>query len=132
MLKPQLDFSQEPDYSRFRGHIGTSFAYEHPWQAWFDSYQQFIGRYAAFAQEAEVHLLVIGVELGGTTHREQDWRRIIENVRRVFTGPITYASLSSTGAPPPHGEENRIMWWDAVDYIGVDAYYPLTWMPITL
>ena len=71
-------------------------------------------------------LLVVGVELGGTTHREEEWRSIIEGVRGLFTGPITYASLSSTGAPPPHGEENRVLWWDAVDYIGVDAYYPLT------
>lgn len=126
MLKPQLDFSDEPDSSRFRGHIGTGFATENQWEAWFTSYQRFIGRYAAFSQEAGVDLLTVGVELGGTTHREQDWRSIIEDVRREFTGLITYASLSSTGASAPHGEENRILWWDAVDYIGIDAYYPLT------
>ena len=126
MLKPQLDFSQEPDSSRFRGHIGTPFTTEDQWQAWFASYRQFINRYAVFAQDAEVDLLVVGVELGGTTHREQDWRHIIEDVRRLYTELITYASLSSTGEPPPHGEERRILWWDAVDYIGVDAYYPLT------
>ena len=44
----------------------------------------------------------------------------------MFEGPITYASLSTTGAPVPHGEEQRITWWDALDYIGIDAYYPLT------
>ncbi len=126
MLKPQLDFSEELDSSRFRGHIGTTFTTENQWKAWFTSYRQFIGRYAAFAQDAGVDLLTIGVELGGTTHREQDWLRIIENVRGQFTGLITYASLSSTGAPSPHGEEKRILWWDAVDYIGIDAYYPLT------
>ena len=126
MLKPQLDLVQELDSNLFRGHIGTAFTTEDQWQAWFTSYQGFISGYASFAEEAGVDLLVIGVELGSTTHREQDWRGIVEGVRRLFTGPITYASLSSTGAPPPHGEEERIVWWDAVEYIGIDAYYRLT------
>jgi hypothetical protein len=32
-------------------------------------------------------------------------------------GPILYGAN--------HGNENSITWWDAVDYIGVDAYYNL-------
>ena len=64
MLKPQLDFSREPDPSRFRGHIGTAFTTEAEWQDWFDSYRQFMNRYAMFAQQAGVDLLVVGVELG--------------------------------------------------------------------
>jgi hypothetical protein len=126
LLKPQLDFSAEPDQTRFRGHIGSSFTTAEQWQAWFTSYRAFITRYAAFARAADVDMLSIGVELGGTTDREEEWRAIVREVRRAFSEPITYSSLSSTGAPPPHGEEKRIAWWDAVDYIGVDAYYPLT------
>jgi arabinogalactan endo-1,4-beta-galactosidase len=48
-----------------------------------------------------------------------DWRRIISETRGIFAGPITYASNHE-------GEETTIRWWDALDYIGVDAYYPLT------
>src|SRR4030042_6749988 len=70
-------------------------------------------------------MLCIGVELGGITHREADWRRIIQEVRQRFKGTITYSSLCSAGGFP-HGEEKRITWWDAVDYIGVDVYYELT------
>ena len=125
MLKPQINFSNEPDATRFRGHIGNAFRSEGEWQSWFSSYGQLINHYASFSQEAGVDMLCIGVELGGTTHREEDWRRIIDEVRARFGGPITYASLSSSGAPPPHGEEQRITWWDAVDFIGIDAYYPL-------
>jgi len=125
MLKPQLDFSKEPDASRFRGHIGSAFSTEAQWQAWFASYRQFIGHYATFAQEAGVDMLCVGVELGGTSQREEDWRRTIGEVRFAYKGPITYASLSSTGQAPPHGEERRVSWWDAVDFIGIDAYYPL-------
>ncbi len=45
----------------------------------------------------------------------------------VFTARSREAvsSLAST-APFPHGEEKRITWWDAVDYIGIQAYYKLT------
>jgi len=125
MLKPQLDFSNEPDVTRFRGHIGTAFADEAQWRAWFASYRQFIGHYAGFSQEAGVDMLCIGVELGGTTHREEDWRQVVDEVRASFKGPITYAALSSTGAAFPHGEGKRITWWGALDFIGIDAYYPL-------
>ncbi len=61
----------------------------------------------------------IGTELIGTSGRETDWRNVIGDVRSRFSGPIVYASNHS-------GEETSIHWWDAVDYIGVDAYYPLT------
>jgi hypothetical protein len=39
-------------------------------------------------------------------------------VRSRYHGPLTYAAN--------WGSETSINWWDAVDYIGVDAYYPLT------
>jgi hypothetical protein len=123
MLKPQLDFSNDQDY--WRGHIGTAFNSETQWQDWFAPYREFINHYATFSQEANVDMLCIGVELGGVTHREADWRRIIQEVRQRFKGAITYASLCTAGSFP-HGEENRITWWDAVDYIGVDVYYTLT------
>lgn len=125
MLKPQLDFSKEPDTRRFRGHIGAKFATEAQWRAWFASYREMIVRYAAFSQAAGVDLLVVGVELGGTSHRADDWRAVVRDVRQVYSGPLTYGSLSSTGSPFPHGEEVRITWWDALDYVGIDAYYPL-------
>ena len=124
MLKPQLDFSNDPTH--WRGHIGTVFTSEAQWQDWFTSYQGFINYYATFAQRAGVDMLCIGVELGGTTHREGNWRRIVQDVRQQYKGAITYASLCSSGSGLPHGEEERITWWDAVDYIGVDVYYTLT------
>ena len=49
---------------------------------------------------------------------EPHWRRIAASVRGVYNGPLTYASN--------HGNEQNIRWWDALDYIGIDAYYSLT------
>ena len=54
-----------------------------------------------------------------TLHRGQTaWRSVANDVRIHYSGPITYAVN--------HGGEQTISWWDAVDYIGIDAYYALT------
>ncbi|MBI2164861.1 MAG: hypothetical protein HYU29_00425 [Chloroflexi bacterium] len=122
VLLPGLGLSNDPDH--WPGHIGTAFTTEAQWQDWFASYREFINHYASFAQEAGADMLYIGSELGGVTHREGDWRRIIKEVRERFKGPISYDSLG--GEFFPHGEVKRIKWWDAVDYIAVDVWYPLT------
>jgi hypothetical protein len=118
MLKPHLDLNNDP--SHWRGQIGEGFTTEAEWQAWFASYRAFINRYAALAQANGVEQFAVGTELVGTSGREVDWRSVISDVRALYSGPITYASNHS-------GEETSIKWWDAVDYIGVDAYYPLTY-----
>jgi len=115
MLKPHVDLSDDPDH--WRGQI--RFEDEADWQAWFTSYRDFINHYAELAEANGVEAFVVGVELGGTTEREAEWRQVVAEVRERFSGPITYAANWG-------GEEVSITWWDAVDYIGVDAYYPLT------
>jgi hypothetical protein len=118
MLKPHVDLNDESS-GRWRGHIGEGFTTKAQWAAWFTSYRDLIEHYAALAQAHGADQFCIGTELLGTTHREGDWRAIIAGVRAVYDGPIVYAALHS-------GEEMAITWWDAVDYIGVDGYYPLT------
>lgn len=115
LLKPHLDLSNDPTH--WRGEI--SFAREEDWQAWFASYGLFIRHYAQLAQAEGVEMLSVGVELEGTTIREADWRKIISQVRELYSGSLVYAANHG-------GEEVRIKFWDALDYIGVDAYYPLT------
>ncbi len=117
MLKPHLDLNNDPTH--WRGQIGNGFSTETEWQAWFASYRDFIVHYASLAQANGVEQFSVGTELMGTSGRDMDWRRIVSETRGVFIGPITYASNHG-------GEETAIHWWDALDYIGVDAYYPLT------
>lgn len=116
MLKPHVDLSRDPE--RWRGDIGAAFADEAEWQAWFAAYRAFIDHYAALAQQNGVDQFCVGTELAATSQRDEDWRRVVAGVRERFAGPLTYASNHG-------GEEARITWWDAVDYIGVDAYYSL-------
>ncbi len=122
LLMPMLHLSNDP--TEYHINIGSTFNSENQWQEWFASYREFINYYATFSQEAGVDMLFIGNELGSTTHREADWRRVIQEVRQRFKGLITYDSLCS--GPFPQGEYARIKWWDAVDYIGVNGYLPLT------
>ena len=117
MLKPHLDLLRDEDH--WRGQIGDEFTTETEWAAWFASYRNLIEHYAALAQTHGADQFCVGTELSATIHRADEWRAVIEGVRAHYSGPITYAANHG-------GEETRITWWDAVDYIGVDAYYPLT------
>jgi hypothetical protein len=115
MLKPHVDLANDP--SHWRGDIGQGFS-ESDWIAWFTSYKSFINHYAQLAQTAGADQFCVGTELISTEFRSADWRSVIAGIREVFTGPINYATSQ--------GSEGAISWWDKVDFIGVDAYYPLT------
>ena len=94
---------------------------ERDWSTWFSNYRQFIVHYASLAQEADVDALCIGNELGGTTHREREWRELIADVRAVYDGVLTYGA---------HADELwDVAFWDALDFIGVSAYFELALEP---
>jgi len=124
MLKPNIQFQ---DWTHFNHtQIGTAFTTEEQWQAWFSSYRQIVVYYATFAEKTGADMLCIGDELCNTSQRETDWRRIIQEVRQVYKGPIIYEALTAIVTPLPTDEYLQIKWWDAVDYIGVLGYFPLT------
>ena len=111
MLKPHVD-----PLSGWRGDI--SFYNEADWNAWFSSYKTFINHYAELANSNNVDLFMVGTELKGTSPREGDWREVIDGIRQRYSGILTYAAN--------YDEYNTIEWWDAVEYIGIDAYFALT------
>ncbi|MBN1976783.1 MAG: hypothetical protein JW918_05230 [Anaerolineae bacterium] len=117
MLKPHVDLRRDRDH--WRGNIGEAFTDDVQWRAWFESYGAFINHYAKLAQAHSVDQFCVGTELVGTSHREADWRKIVAGARERFSGPITYAGNHGT-------EDVGIAWWDALDFIGIDAYYVLT------
>ena len=117
MPKPHVDLLN--DQTHWRGQIGSAFATEAEWDAWFAAYESLFFHYADLAETYGVDRFCVGTELTGTTHRAEDWRSVVNGVRTRYGGPITYASNHS-------GEEASIAWWGAADIIGVDAYYPLT------
>ena len=116
MLKPQLDLVKS---GCWRGEI--QFCNDIDWEEWFKSYRDFIVHYATLAEENDVELFCIGVELTvPATYKGELWDKyVISEVRKVFTGPITYAANWNE-------EYKNITFWDKLDYAGLDAYFPLT------
>lgn len=91
------------------------------WKEWFSSYIAFLCHYAEIAEETGCEMFCVGCEMLGTEEREDDWRRTIEAVRRVYHGHLVYNTN--------HGREDSVTWWDAVDYIGTSAYYKVAGQP---
>jgi hypothetical protein len=90
--------------------------------AWYTSYRAFITHYAALAKTYNVELFCLGTELDGTVPgHEADWAGIVQAVRAAYPGAITYA-----GNWPSYP---AITFWNDLDYIGIDAYYPVTDKP---
>jgi hypothetical protein len=92
---------------------------EADWAPWFATYRKFILHYAKLAQRCGMEAFAVGTELGGTTSREQEWRSIIADVRKHYSGSIVYCANWAE-------DLEHVRFWDAVDWIGVQAYYPLT------
>ncbi len=91
---------------------------ESAWSEWFENYRKFALHYANLAENAGIEAFCIGTELQGTTMRENDWRAIIADVRKVYKGPLMYAANWS-------GEFEQVRFWDALDFIGIQAYFPV-------
>jgi hypothetical protein len=89
---------------------------------WMESYRKLILHYARIAQDEGVALFSVGNELGCLTKYEREWRVLIGDVRKVYSGSLTYAAN--------WGEEfETLRFWSALDFIGLNNYYPLTESP---
>lgn len=116
MLKPHVDSLD----SIWRGRIAPSDP-----RAWLESYRRFMLHYAALAAETGAEMLSISTELQSMTGPPytDHWRSLAAEVRGIYGGLLTAAA---NWGPVGEGECYRVEWWDAVDYIGVNAYFPLT------
>ncbi len=113
MLKPQIWISK----GEFTGLL--KMASEVEWLQLEDSYRNFILDFAKVAAEEKVEIFCIGTELEKfIEHRPEYWRALIAEVKLVYKGKLTYAANWD--------EYKRIPFWDALDYIGVDAYFPVS------
>lgn len=87
--------------------------------AFFQSYSNFILDNARDAQAGGADILCIGLELPRLSSDERAWRMLIRDIRRVYSGKLTYAA---------HGlsEARLIRFWDGLDYVGINAYPTLS------
>ncbi len=92
---------------------------EAAWREWWRDYRRYVLHHAVLARWSGADLFSIGCELSGTLGRAEDWRRLIAAVRQVFPGPLTYAGNWN-------GDLERAPFWEQLDLVGVDAYFPLS------
>ena len=101
-----------------QGWAGEYDLSEEGWQEWEKNYEAFILRLAGMAKDLELDMFCIGTELKTSiSKRPKFWLRLIKKVREVYPGPLTYAANWDN--------YYNIQFWNKLDYIGVDAYFPL-------
>lgn len=83
-------------------------------QLWFEAYEEFALRWADFAQTYGFNELVVGTELATLSHREAEWRHLLQSVRSVYSGKLIYAASWD--------EAENIEFWDALDAVGINFY----------
>ncbi|MHA1731689.1 MAG: glycoside hydrolase family 113 [Promethearchaeota archaeon] len=107
MFKPMLDTKT----GQWRSNIEAS-------PDWFSAYQSFIWNQSELAQAAGVELFIIGCEMGNMQVHDAEVREMIAGVRERYSGLVSYAAN--------HDSFWFVTWWDAVDLIGFDAWFPFT------
>lgn len=85
---------------------------------WFSNYTKFILGQAVLAEKTGVEILVVGTELVGVSKYTEEWKELIGEVRKVYSGRLTYAAEGMNA--------KSVEFWDSLDYIGIDSYFPLT------
>ena len=115
-LKPHI-WLTAPTNGKWRSDIFPS--NENNWELWQKNYREFILLYAKIAQQNEVELFCLGTELSRLSVEKSDfWKNLIQEVRSVYSGKITYAANW-------YNEYEKISFWEDLDYIGIQAYFPL-------
>ena len=113
MLKPQIWIWR----GEFTGTLKMQS--EEDWVALEASYESFILSYAHLAQETNTALLCIGTELEQfVKNRPVFWKDLIVKIKNVYKGKLTYAANWD--------EYPRTTFWEDIDFIGIDAYFPLS------
>ncbi|RMG12399.1 MAG: hypothetical protein D6731_13840 [Planctomycetota bacterium] len=111
LIKPHLAYWGSP--FRWRGEI--AFAAPTAWERFWRDYERWLLSLVDACRGADG--FVVGTELDRTLTHEARWRRLIAAVRERTRAPLTYAANWT--------DVERVGFWDALDVIGVQAYFPL-------
>lgn len=90
------------------------------WETWFQSYRTNMLRYARMAELTGVELFCVGTELSSSIKKQPEaWHSLITEIRSIYSGKLTYAANW-------HDEYEYVSFWKELDFIGIQAYFPLT------
>ncbi|MBZ5563498.1 MAG: hypothetical protein LAP13_13890 [Acidobacteriia bacterium] len=103
-----------------RGGYGGDLEFDSPADRarWFATYGVFLEHYARLATEIHADIFCVGGEFSKLSPFDAEWRKLIARVRGLYPGPLVYAAN--------FGDEfEHLAFWDALDAIGLQEYYPL-------
>jgi hypothetical protein len=113
MLKPHLWIN----HNFYTGNL--DFPTEKEWKHWEADYEKYILDFAKLAEEEKIELFCFGTELENPiAKRPQYWTQLIQKIKKIYSGKLTYAANWDSFETIP--------FWNALDYIGIDAYFPLS------
>ena len=116
-LKPHIWMSNPSD-GKWRSDIFPK--EENAWTEWSASNRKFILHYAKIAAEKDIALFCVGTEFTKLTKEKPlFWKNLIADIRSFYPGELTYAANW-------YQEFEHISFWKDLDYIGIQAYFPLT------
>ena len=113
MLKPHLWIK----HSVFTGEL--DFKTDAEWEKWESEYEKYILNFAKVAESENIELFCFATELKNPiAKRPQYWNQLITKIRAVYKGKLTYAANWDEFEDTP--------FWGQLDFIGIDAYFPLS------
>lgn len=115
MLKPHI---WAWSYLTGSGNMDIRFDAE-GWKRWFASYTAFAVHYAQLAEQTGCACLCIGLEFTGASKANPGaWAGVAAECRKIYGGKLGYAANW-------YEEFEVFADWDAFDWMGVNAYFPL-------
>lgn len=112
LLKPQIWLMD----GTYTGHL--DFKSDKEWASFEASYRTYLLHYLESDLCRSVDALCIGTEFENSVEkRPQFWKALISEIRKVYSGPITYAANWDV--------YREFDFWEDLDAIGVNAYFPI-------
>jgi len=117
MLMPIVLLS-DPRGTEWRGeisHRGASL------ETWWSDYRSYLLDMARMAAANRVEVMAVGSELVKLESHTEHWRRLIQDIRKVFPGRLFYSANWD--------HYKNIEFWGDLDYIGLTTYHQLSEKP---
>lgn len=113
MLKPHL-------WVRGQGWAGDlKFEQEEDLAEWQQSYSAYVLHFAKLAQQLDVSMFSMGTEIRQIANSNPTYfKGLIKEIKQLYQGKLTYSANWDN--------YQNISFWGDLDYIGIDAYFPLS------
>ncbi len=121
MLKPVLECHD----SVWRGNINFPAGDEQIqgvrtdyWGPWFESLGDSLVHYGRLAERGGAEMLCLGCEYRGAERRSEDWATVVQRVREVYGGTVTYNAAGYHALDP----DDLPTWYGKLDVLGLSYY----------